>query len=172
MANNGSVSKPKWGKALIIRFVKWLHFSFIIGAFVGCWMLFYHQHVRADIQGRFSILICGFYIILTAFFIQIYHAYEVRFTKVSENIYAQTLTNLLSGIIIYVLCSVAWATLENPLPLLGLLFVQWLLNILGMIVITNTFFHFRQSQKAVIIYSGKSKPVFYWIENRKYYRPQ
>lgn len=152
MNNNAQSSNRKWVKTLIMRLLKLVHFLIIIGAFVGCWILFYHQNVNTEIQLRFSILMCGFNAAISAFLIHVYHAYDIGFTKVSEIIYALSLSNVLSAAIIYFLYCLAWLKFANPLPLLGLILAQLLINVGWAFIANKVYFRIHHSQKAVIIY--------------------
>ena len=141
-------------KQLKMRLLKTVHFFVTVGLFYACWSFFYNKGAT-DLQLRFDLLITCCYGICVIFLGRVYQAYVVGFNRVSTLIYAQSLANVISIGVIYVLHFFAYVKLANPLPLMGLFVVQTAINILWCYVANRYYFSIHQPKSTVVVYRNQ-----------------
>ena len=111
-------------KSLIMRGMLLLHYLVMLLVFIACWMLFYRRQAMEGAFSTNSIAVCAMYAVLLMMFGRVYGVYKVGLAHVSDLFYGQTLANLLSLFITYVLVCVLARKLINPLAGIGAAGVQ------------------------------------------------
>ncbi len=141
-------------KQLKMRLFKLFHFGITVALFYICWALFYNKG-ETELQLRFDLLITCCYAVCVAFLGRVYQMYVIGFNRVSSLIYAQSLANVISIGVVYVLHFFAYIKLANPLPLIGLFVVQVLLNIVWSYVANRYYFSIHQPKKTIVVYRNE-----------------
>lgn len=141
-------------KQLKMRLLKTLHIGVTIALFYVCWSLFYNKGLT-DLQLRFDLLITCCYGVCTIFLGRIYQAYVVGFNRVSSLIYAQSLANVISIGIVYVLHFFAYLKLANPIPLMVLFVIQVAINIGWCYIANRYYFSMHQPKKTIVVYRNE-----------------
>ena len=137
-----------------MRLLKMLHFGITVALFYICWSLFYNKGLT-DLQLRFDLLITCCYAICTIFLSRVYQAYVVGFNRVSGLIYAQSLANVISIGIIYVLHFFAYVKFANPIPLIVLFIIQVVINIGWSYVANRYYFSIHKPKKTIVVYRNE-----------------
>ena len=151
-----SIKPRSLKKDIMMRGLKLLHSLLVILLFCVCWYLFYRSTGDKPSYVRFNPLICGAYAVIHICLYHIYQAYVVGFNRKSELVYSQTLADFIAAGIVWVLDMLAWLKWINPLYFLGLVVVQFLVNILWTITANNVYFRIHRPKKTILIYRNKN----------------
>lgn len=143
-------------KMTVIRLSKLLHYLLTILLFISYYFIFYNS---ADLSNT-SVLHCEaiifIYAVIVLFTLRTYSSYNVGLSRIQMLIYSQTISDLVSVGIMYILLSINRQKLINPLPLAGLLLCQFILNFLWSFASNTLYLHLNKARKTVIIYRDKS----------------
>lgn len=143
-------------KSLIMRGMLLLHYLVMLLVFIACWMLFYRRQAMEGAFSTNSIAVCAMYAVLLMMFGRVYGVYKVGLAHVSDLFYGQTLANLLSLFITYVLVCVLARKLINPLAGIGAAGVQALFCAGWTISANRLYFSLHKPKRTVVIYRNDS----------------
>lgn len=143
-------------KSLIMRGMLLLHYLVMLLVFIACWMLFYRRQAMEGVFSTNSIAVCAIYAVLLMMFGRVYGVYKVGLAHVSDLFYGQTLANLLSLFITYVLVCVLARKLINPLAGIGVAGVQALFCAGWTISANRLYFSLHKPKRTVVIYRNDS----------------
>ena len=122
--------KIKIDSSTKMRILKIVHIGVTWAMFFVCWTIFYKKDGTA-LHARFDFLMSVIYALIIFILGRVYHMYEIGFSKVSELVYAQSLSTTISLAIIVVAHVFAFLWYPDPiLPLLVLYVVQLLIWVL------------------------------------------
>ena len=107
-------------KTLKMRGLKLLHYCVTIALFIGCWRLFYWSRYSVAKHLRGNMVLYAFYSIVLFLLNRTYDAYDVGYHRVSDNIYAQSLSQVLTTVMLWVISLLMYMKVTNPVPLIGL----------------------------------------------------
>ena len=152
----GGMSVKAMRKSLIMRGMLLLHYLVMLLVFIACWMLFYRRQAMEGAFSTNSIAVCAMYAVLLMMFGRVYGVYKVGLAHVSDLFYGQTLANLLSLFITYVLVCVLARKLINPLAGIGAAGVQALFCAGWTISANRLYFSLHKPKRTVVIYRNDS----------------
>ena len=152
----GGMSVKAMRKSLIMRGMLLLHYLVMLLVFIACWMLFYRRQAMEGAFSTNSIAVCAMYAVLLMMFGRVYGVYKVGLAHVSDLFYGQTLANLLSLFITYVLVCVLARNLINPLAGIGAAGVQALFCAGWTISANRLYFSLHKPKRTVVIYRNDS----------------
>ena len=143
-------------KSLIMRGMVVLHYVVMVALFVVCWWQFYRFSANEHIFIAYSLSVCAMYAASLIMLSRIYIAYKVGLMRVGELFYGQTLANLISLAITYILACVLARRLLNPLAGFGCAAVQALFSAGWTISANRLYFSLHKPKRTVVIYRGES----------------
>ena len=143
-------------KSLIMRGMVVLHYVVMVALFVVCWWQFYRFSANEHIFIVYSLSVCAMYAASLIMLSRIYSAYKVGLMRVGELFYGQTLANLISLAITYILACVLARKLLNPLAGFGCAAVQALFSAGWTISANRLYFSLHKPKRTVVIYRGES----------------
>ncbi len=115
-------------RALLMSFLKLVHFCVSVSGFAVVWWFFYSQHTLENYYPNTDYLILTGYCVLMIFLFRTYHVYNIGYARVTDNLFGQVLSNVISaGVIYFVACALSGAFL-NPLALMLLCLAQFIWN--------------------------------------------
>ena len=137
-------------KRIGMRGIKVLNVAVMVGLFCLCWYFFYVPQKMNTLAyvGAVGLL----YTVVTILLGRIYNAYTAGTYRVSQLVYSQGLTSLLTTFIAYVVLSMMTLRLANPLPMLGLLVAQISWSMIWSILANRLYFTLNSPKKTVIVY--------------------
>lgn len=113
-------------RALLMSFLKLVHFCVSAAGFAGVWWFFYSNHTLENYYPNTDYLIITGYCALLFFLFRTYHVYNIGYARVTDNLFGQVLSNIISaGIIYFVACALSGAFL-SPIELLLLCLAQFI----------------------------------------------
>ena len=139
-------------KDLLIRGLKLLHSLITVALFCLCWILFYKTSGSKPAYIRYNPLMMGAYLVLHICMYHIYQGYVVGYNRKSEIVFSQSLADLISCGIVWVLDMLARLKWVNPLFFLALIVVQLLHNMLWATVANKAYFKVHLPKKTILIY--------------------
>lgn len=147
-------------KRAVFRCSKLFHFAVTVALFGLYYFFFVYgvQDLNKELLRHGVILLI--YGVVALFSLRAYSSYNVGLARIRMLVYSQTLASVLSAGILYVLMVLNSLSLVNPLPLLGLVVVQFLWNLLWSYLSNALYFQMFKPRKTVLVYSG--------AENLKY----
>lgn len=97
------------------------------------------------------------YALLTLYFYRVYHASQIGIYRISELVYSQSLANLMSAGVVYVLHSILLGAFANPLPLGLLVCIQTLWNGIWSFTANTLYLRLYPPVKTIILYHRESE---------------
>lgn len=149
--------KPSLGKTLVIRGLKALNVLAAVALFCLCWHFYYSGELGFAQNVGYTVAVGILYMVLSVLLGRTYNAYTVGSYRVSQLVYSQGLTALLTAAVAYVLFVVSGLHFVNPLPLLGMLLCQVIWSILWCLAVNKLYFILHAARKTVIVYSHESE---------------
>ncbi len=143
-------------KSLIMRGMVMLHYVVMVALFVVCWWQFYRFSANEHIFIAYSLSVCAMYAASLIMLSRIYSAYKVGLMHVGELFYGQTLANLISLAITYILACALARRLINPLAGFGCAAVQALFSAGWTISANRLYFSLHKPKRTVVIYRDES----------------
>ena len=143
--------KIKIDSSTKMRILKIAHMLVTWAMFFVCWSLFYKRET-SPLHERFGVLMSVFYVVGVFLLGRIYHMYEIGFAKVSELVYAQSLSNAITLAVIYVAQKFAFLRFPQPWAFLGLLILQIGFNIIWCYLVNKIYFDTYPPQKTIVLY--------------------
>ena len=143
-------------KSLIMRGMIMLHYVVMVALFVMCWWQFYRFSANEHIFIAYSLSVCAMYAASLIMLSRIYSAYKVGLMHVGELFYGQTLANLISLAITYILACVLARKLINPLAGFGCAAVQALFSAAWTVSANRLYFTLHKPKRTVVIYRNEN----------------
>ena len=137
-----------------MRLLKVAHIGVTWAMFYVCWSMFYKME-SSELHERFGVLMSVFYILGVFLLGRIYHMYEIGFAKVSEIAYAQSLSNVIPIIVIYIAYRFAFLFFPKPWAFLVLTIIQIGFNILWTYIANKFYFEMYPPQKTIVLYRNE-----------------
>lgn len=110
--------------------IKVLHLLISIGLFFLAFLFFRYGEIRVEDYGyRYNYYAAALYGALIIFFSRAYNAYLLGFTKVRPLVLGQTLSQIISVVLLYLAVTIAWRQVTSPIVFLPMLVIQILINI-------------------------------------------
>ena len=143
-------------KSLMMRGVVLLHYMVMVALFAVCWWLFYSHVTAGSVFEAVDISVYAFYAISLLMLSRIYSAYRVGLLHVGDLLYGQTLANLISLGLTYLLACVLARKLINPLAGFGCAAVQAFFSAGWTISANRLYFSLHKPKRTVVIYRNES----------------
>ena len=150
-----AVKKRSMKKTLTIRGLKLLHLLVSVGLFILCWRLYYYGRYTTARHLKGDLILYGLYTVLLFLMNRTYDAYSLGYRKASDNTYSQTLAQIITAGIIWVVSLLMYMKLTNPLPLIGLCAVQLLWNMLWSVSAKKAYDTLHMHKRTVVIYEDE-----------------
>ena len=143
-------------KSLMMRGVMLLHYMVMVALFAVCWWLFYSHVTAESVFEAMDISVYAFYAVSLLMLSRIDSAYRVGLLHVGDLLYGQTLANLISLGLTYLLACVLARKLINPLAGFGCAAVQALFSAGWTILANRLYFSLHKPKRTVVIYRNES----------------
>ena len=124
--------------------------------FLLCWDIAYADMLHDAIKMNLQLMFFAVYVATAIVLGRVYHAYDAGRYRVSEVIYSQALSLLMSAGFVWLLMAIACMTLPNPLPLAALFAVQMIFGVVWSLYVNRLYFRLYQPKKTAIVYRRES----------------
>lgn len=137
--------------------LKMIHLILTVITFFVFFLLFrYGSLTGGTYYGfRYNYFVAILYGAMVIFFNRTYNAYLLGYMKVRLLIFGQFLSQLISLVLLYLMVSIAWNQLINPLIFIPMLIVQLLIDILWSIFGNHIFYKLNGKHRTLLIYRNK-----------------
>ncbi len=142
-------------KRAIFRGSKLLHFTLTVFLFAVYYYYYVYGAKGLDLAALRHSTMVIIYAVLVLFLLRAYSSYNVGLARIRMLVYSQTLAVFLSAGIMYVLLVINQLSLLNPLPLLGLVAVQAVMNCIWSLLVNWMYFRMFKPRRTVVIYSDE-----------------
>lgn len=140
---------------LSLRTVKLLNIVLITIPFVICWYEYYAQRIDSPYYEKGNWLVIALFVLLYALFTRTYDALLVSINRISEMVYSQALSVLLSDAVMFIIIWLLTKHFPNPLPGLLALVCQVLLAFIWS-VLSNKWYYLRfPAKKTAVIFEKR-----------------
>ena len=139
-------------KTLKMRGLKLLHYSVTIALFIVWWLLFYNSQYSPSNHPKGNLVIIVFYSIVLLLLNRTYDAYDVGYHRITDNVYAQSLAQLISSGIIWIISLLMYMKLTNLLPFIGLSIVLLVWNMIWSVLANHVYQSMHKHKRTVVIY--------------------
>ena len=143
-------------KSLMMRGMVLLHFTVMIALFINCWRLFYKYVADGAVFEAVNISVYAMYAAALLMLSRIYSAYRVGLLHVGDLFYGQTLANLISLGLTYLLACALARKLVNPLAGFCCAAVQALFCAGWTVWANRLYFTIHKPKRTVVIYRDES----------------
>ena len=136
---------------------KLFHMAVSIAIFYICWLLFRYKALsfRGDIAYRYNYYVCAGYAVILFFFNRTYNAYLLGFSRIRSLAMAQFFAQVFSVGAIYVVVSISWNSLRNPIIFIPMLFVQGLIDCFWSYFASMFYYKSNPPKKTILIYRSE-----------------
>ena len=151
---NGSMTWGAFTKKIKLLAIKLLHFILTIALFCVAWILFrYHGfHITREIGFRYNYFVVLGYAVILFFFNRTYNSYLLGYSRIRTMIFAQTLAQFFSIVIVYAVVSISWAHFQNPLIFIPMLVGQLVVDVIWSYFSNGFYFKLNPAKRTVLIY--------------------
>lgn len=120
--------------------------------FLGVWFLYYAARTASPYYYWGNWVVVALFFILYILFCRIYDGFLISINRISEIVYSQALSSVISDFLLYVVICLLSKRLVNPLPLFGALVVQVLLSGLWAYCAHRWYFSKFPAKRTAVIY--------------------
>lgn len=142
-------------KRALFRSSKLLHFTLTVLLFAVYYYYFIYGAKGLSLGALRHSTMVIIYAVIMLFLLRAYSSYNVGLARIRMLVYSQTLAALLSGGILYVLLVINQLALLNPLPLLGMVAVQAVMNCVWSLLVNWMYFRMFKPRRTVVVYSDE-----------------
>ena len=135
-----------------MRGLKVLHYGTTVFLFIGCWKLFYRLQYSVVSHIKGDIVLYAFYAIVLFLLNRTYDAYDVGYHRISDNVYAQSLSQVITTGMLWIVSLLMYMTVTNPLPLIGLCVILLFWNMLWCVIANRAYQAMHMHKRTVLIY--------------------
>lgn len=146
----------EYAKTTVIRLSKLLHFSLSIGSLAACCSIFYKNLYTQEMGIMRFWAAMVIYTVLMLFALRAYSAYNVGLSRVRLLVYSQSVAQLVSCGILFLLLVLERFHFVTPLPMVGLLIVQLGINCLWSFLVNRLYFRLFKARRTLIVYRDES----------------
>lgn len=137
--------------------LKMIHLLLTVMLFFAFFLLFRYGSLTGGPRYgfRYNYFVAILYGAMVIFFNRTYNAYLLGYMKVRLLIFGQFLSQLISLVLLYLMVSIAWNQLINPLIFIPMLIAQLLIDILWSILGNQVFYKLNGKHRTLLIYRNK-----------------
>ncbi|MDE7297545.1 MAG: sugar transferase [Lachnospiraceae bacterium] len=137
---------------LILRIVKALDAVLLAVPFGICWYMYYASRIVAPYFHKGNWVVLVLFVILYAFYGNLYNGFLVSWNRISEMVYSQALAAAVSDFIMYIVIWLLTKYLPNPLPLLAAFACQILLAGVWFSIANRWYFATFPPKRTAVVY--------------------
>jgi len=159
--------KKQYGNSARFRLLKWLHPVLMAAVFLGCWYAYYVPQYQLNMASSIQVLLVAGYLIALLGLQKTYHALTVGLVRVTDLVYSQTLTNVISAALFYLSETLLCNQVLQIFPMIFVLLVQFALSALWSLAANKIYFLQYPAPQTTIVY--RSEADLLRIESIRYF---
>ena len=138
-----------------LRMMKLLNIVWMAIPFGVTWYIWYARKTASPFYRKGDWAVIGFFIILYFIFGRIYDAFLVSLSRLSEMVYSQCLSVLLTDFVMYVVVFLLMKHLPDPIPISLCFASQFAISVIWSYAAHTCYFYFFKANKTAIIYDAR-----------------
>ncbi len=142
-------------KSALIRICKFVHILITIFIHSACLYYYNANYNQNGVGHRRFVLFILLYTGVLLFSLRTYKSYDFGLTSASRLIYSQTLADVISGGLFYIVFVIANSKVFTPVPLIVMFVGQVLLNTVWSFLISKFYFKINKPKKTALIYGDE-----------------
>ena len=135
--------------------VKQMNLLLLTLPFVGCWLLYYSDHIIAAGSERVTVLIILSYMIVCFYFCQKLDCFRVSLYHVRDIMFGQVLATFITDVCIYVIIWMLSVHMPSLLPGILAWLAQCVVCLVWSLVMYKSYFHTHPPLKTIVIYDER-----------------
>lgn len=146
----------QYGSSARFRMLKWLHPLLMALAFLGCWFMWYVPQYAVNTQQTMQRAVVIAYVLMLLSLEKTYHALTVGLQRVTELVYSQMLSGVISMGCFYIFETLLCNKVLAIGPMICVLFIQLLISIIWSIAANKLYYSWYPAPKTAIVYRKES----------------
>lgn len=136
---------------------KILHFFITVGLFYVFFLLFrYGSLQNLNSYGfRYNYFVAILYGAMIVFFMRTYNAYLVGYSRIRALVLGQSLSQVLSIVILYIIISLAWDHFNSPFIFFPMLIIQFIVNVIWSYFGNSYYYRLIGRKRTLLIYRNQ-----------------
>lgn len=147
------MDKVKYRAAL--RAVKLINVAGMTALFGVCWYLFYADSIAAPFYNKGNWAVIAIFAVLYLVYGRVYDAFKVSLYRISEMVYSQALSALLSNAVMYIIIWLLNQVVPSILPLLLCVAVQVLFSVAWSYCVHKWYYRTFPPRRTIILYDRR-----------------
>ena len=139
-------------KTMGMRLLKFFHYIISVMLFVICWKMYYQNRYSEVFHFKGEMLVYAFYATVLMLMIRIYDAYDVGYHRVTDNVYSQTLSQVITTGLIWIVSCLMYMKVTNIFPFLMLCIFLLFFNMLWCYGANKVYQKLHFQKRTVLIY--------------------
>ena len=144
------------GKNFCIHILKLMMYLTLFGVFAVGWRNGYARVLCGHFLSSASVAIMAIYAVLLYLLGRIYNAYEIGICRITEVVYSQILSELITGVAVYLLVSIIIARFADPIGFVSVFAVQIAVTVGWAWLANKAYFAIHRPKKTAVIYRTRS----------------
>lgn len=140
---------------LTVRLVKAIHLVLVVGAFAAGWYGYYADNLLHPFYRKGNWAIVALFAVIYIFLARIYEAYMITTNRITETIYSQVLSLLLSEGVMFIITWLINKLFPNVLPLLLVFAVQVLICVVWSLLSHWWYFKGHEPKSSIVVYDER-----------------
>lgn len=156
---------------LVIRAVKLINPILLSMTFFFAWRSYYTFGTAVKYGWKGEYVLIGLFFITYLYLSHLYHGYWIHINSLSEIIYSQILSAVISDVLIYIIITLLWKRLPSPLPIFAVLLAQIVLICIWAITANKWFYSTHKRKKTIIVWEerpGIDKLIEHYGMNKQF----
>ena len=136
-------------------FVKLMNILLLSIPFVGCWMLYYDEHILAANSERVTVLMMLTFLVVSYYFCQKLDCFRVSVYQIRDIIFGQVLATMITDVCMYVIIWMLSVHMPNLIPGIMAWACQCVIGAAWSVVMHKAYFASHKPLKTVVIYDER-----------------
>jgi len=137
---------------MVQRLSKLINVLLVTLPFLLAWVLHYQSIIVMPFYRRGHWVVIGLFVLLYASFAKLYDGFLISLVRISELIYSQAISALITDVVMYVVIMLLMRRPPNPLPLFAVFAGQVIMSAVWCYTAHQTYFRTHPPKKTAIIY--------------------
>lgn len=139
-------------ETVLLRAIKAFAVVLAVIPFAFCWYYYFADILYTPFYNRGNWFIIALFVLIYVVLARVYDAFWISVNRVSEIVYSQSLTALITDFIMYIITWLLIRSLPNILPMLAILAVQILFSVIWSVLAQKWYYHVFPPQKTAVIF--------------------
>lgn len=142
---------------LTLRFVKFINFILVAGAYIACWYGYYADHLLSPFYRKGNWAMVALFTVMYLFLSRVYEAYLITTNRISETIYSQFLSFFIADGVMFVITWLINKVFPNIVPLLITIAAQTAIAVMWAYLSHIWYFKTHEPMRTIVVYEERQE---------------